>query len=144
MACPFPIWSIYITTNPLNPSSIRPDSAREPFWKGRALVCINDESSADWLKNPEWLWWSWAWETKSINTWDKWSATVISEQSTNYQPSISAYVWKRIEHTNDYNPFDIDTTQDSGNALWNPFVVQVWDSAQKKAVPKQPNPYQPN
>lgn len=143
MDCPFPIWSIFITADKKNPSSIRADTAREPFWKGRALVCVNDESSAAWLKNPEWLWWSWAWTTKSINTWDKWSATVISEQSTNYQPSISVYIWKRVVSTNNYNPFNVDITQDGWKQLLNPYAIQKWDATLNTTVPKMPWPYQP-
>ena len=143
MECPFPIGSIFITVDSKNPSSIRAGTAREPFWKWRAIVCVNDESSAARLKTAWQTGWSWAWTTKTINQWDWWSATVISEQSTNYQPSITAYIWKRIDSTDNYNPFNIDTTQDGWKQLLNPYVIQVWDSTLDTPVPKMPNPYQP-
>lgn len=143
MDCPFPIGSIYITTDSKNPSSIRADTAREPFWKWRAIVCVNDESSAQWLKTPWQTWWSWVRTTKSINTGDEGSATVISEQSTNYQPSITAYIWKRVVSTNNYNPFNVDITQDGWKQLLNPFVIQKRDASLDTTVPKMPQPYQP-
>lgn len=143
MDCPFPMWSIFITTDKKNPSSIRADTAREPFWKGRALVCVNDQSTATWLKNPEGLGGSWTWTTKSITEWDWGSATVISEQSTNYQPSISVYIWKRVPSTNNYNPFNVDVAQDGWKQLLNPYVIQKRDTSLNTTVPKMPDPYQP-
>ena len=143
MDCPFPIGSIYITVDPKNPSSIRADTAREPFWKWRAIVCVNDESSAQWLKTPWQTGWNGTWTTKTITEWDGSSATVISEQSTNYQPSITAYIRKRVVSTNNYNPFNVDIAQDWGKQLLNPYVIQKRDATLNTTVPKMPEPYQP-
>lgn len=137
--CPFPIWSIFITADKKNPSTYRPGTYREPFWKGRTLVCVNDQSTATWLKEPWELWWNWTWTTKTIDTGDKWSATVISEQSTNYQPSISVYIWKRVNNTNNFNPFNIT---DAFQPQWNYFPENVIIDPSTMA-PQQPNPYNP-
>ena len=144
MNCPFPIWSIFITVDKTNPSTIRPETYREPFWKGRAIVCVNDQSVLSWMKTAGQTGGSAGFQTVTVNNWDGSSETVVSGSgtSTNYQPSISAYIWKRVSSTSNFNPFNVDTSQDGGRAVWDPYCIQTLDHWVPK--PQSPNPYYPS
>lgn len=174
--CPFPIWSIFITTDITSPSTIRPGTYREPFWKGRAIVCINDtetdknlqpeteEDPETWetvvtnrrIKGPWWTFWAKAYSKEltivnsSIGTWDSWSAKVVTNITPNddwkitishynYQPSIAAYIWKRVDTTDNFNPFNIDGAFTPTGEVFPKNVIidpqTMW--------PKSPDPYNP-
>lgn len=139
MDCPFPIWAIYITTSPQNPGTTRPGTFREAFWKGRTIVCVNDSAGSSWLREPESTWGSAGFNTVQVHNWEGSAETVVSNTSFNYQPSITAYIRKRVASTNNYNPFNIP---DAFTPTWNVFPKNVIIDPQTMA-PQQPNPYEP-
>lgn len=148
--CPFPIWSIYITTIPTNPTDTRPGTYRMPFGKGRTIVCIDDEETAQNLqriKTPEWTWWTKA-HQHGITQWSvgapceswsmTWDTTNITQASYTFQPSIACYVWKRVRNKGEvtsYNPFNI--TWLSSEELYGKNVIidpSTWEA-------RLPDPY---
>lgn len=147
--CPFPIWAIYITTDPINPTGIRPATYRIPFGKWRTLVCVDDEETnqnLQWLKKPEQTGW-----TKSHQHWIQqwsvgapceswsmtWDTTNITQASFTYQPSITCYMWKRVElnQVTSYNPFNI-TDKTPYELYWENVIID-WATGEAK----QPDPY---
>lgn len=148
--CPFPIWAIFITVDTKNPGTYRPWTYRVPFWEGRAIVCCSTSTTSS-LHNSEVTFWSanedltvvWS----SIRTWDWWGVSVVNEIATaswdwkisHYQPSITAYVWKRVNNTNDFNPYSIPDAYDPS---WDVFPKNVIIDAQT-LWPQQPDPYNP-
>lgn len=149
LECPFPIWSIYITTNPMNPSGIRPKTFWMPFGKWKALVCVDDtetDTNQQWLKTPWQTWWTkkhqhWItqWSVGApCESWSMtWDTTNTTQQQYSYQPSIACYIWKRVEENEvtSYNPFNI--TWISPEALyWDNVIIDA-----NTGEAKQPNPY---
>lgn len=139
--CPFPVGSIFITTTQELPSSIRQNTYRVPFGKGRTLVCVDDASQTAALKTPEQQLGSAALATTSISTGDKWSATVVT-WTVNYQPSITVYMWKRVQNKSEvtkYNWFNIEETEQSIKKIYWDNVIIDYNTLK----PKQPDPYNP-
>ena len=137
--CPFPEWAIYITTSDQIPTAVRPNTYRVPFGKGRCLVCVNDQVEA--LKKVETEFGSAALAQQSISQGDEGSVNVTTWTS-NYQPSITVYMWKRVKNKEDvqrFNWFNIEETPEN--------VMQIyWDNAiidYRTMKPKQPDPYNP-
>jgi hypothetical protein len=137
--CPFPEWAIYITTSDQIPTAVRPNTYRVPFGKGRCLVCVNDQVEA--LKKVETEFGSAALAQQSISQGDEGSVNVTTWTS-NYQPSITVYMWKRVKSKEDvqrFNWFNIEETPEN--------VMQIyWDNAiidYRTMKPKQPDPYNP-
>lgn len=137
--CPFPVGSIFITTDKMIPSWIRQGTYRVPFWKGRCLVCVDDTSQT--LKEAGHEFWS-AWlTTTSVRNWDWWSTTVTTWTS-NYQPSITVYMRKRVSSKSDiqsYNAFNITDQQATDRQIY--WYNAIIDANTQKA--KQPDPYNP-
>jgi len=147
--CPFPIWAIYITTIPTNPTATRPGTYRMPFWKWRTIVCIDDEETnpnLQWMKTVETTWgtkshqhWIQQWSVGApCESWSMtWDTTNITNASFTYQPSITCYVWKRVnrEDVTSYNPFNI-TWISSEELYWENVIVDpnTWEA-------KLPDPY---
>lgn len=159
--CPFPIGSIFITTDKSVPTWIRPGTYRVPFGKGRCLVCVNDESQSENLKTAEkefgtaqtqlTLVW------QSINTWDEWSADVLKDVTpntwwkitiNNYQPSITVYMRKRVYNKTqvpEYNAFNITDEQATDKEIYGENAIYDFKEEEWEIVPKakQPDPYNP-
>ena len=140
--CPFPEWAIYITTSNQIPTAVRPNTYRVPFWKGRCLVCVDDKSQDDNLKEPEKEFWSSALAQQSITQWEEWGSVTVTTGKVNYQPSITVYMRKRVKDKSGvekYNWFNIEETDEN--------VLQIyWDNAIIDAntqKPKKPDPYNP-
>ena len=154
--CPFPIWSIYITTSAQVPTWIRPGTYRVPFGKGRCLVCVDDKSKTEALKTAENEFGAASQQitvTKgSVNEWDEWSTEVVTDVGpaewwkitiSHYQPSITVYMWKRVYNKGDiekYNAFNITEEQMTDNILYG--EQAIIDAETLKA--KQPDPYNPS
>lgn len=146
--CPFPVGAIYITVDPAIPSGIRPGTFRVPFKKGRAIVCVNDESET--LKTPWHEFGSATVPTKTISEWEEWSTTVMNnEWFTNYQPSVTAYIRKRVRQGDPerqkYNAFNITEEQIEDRKLYwdNAIYDYIEESWELKLRAKQPDPYNP-
>lgn len=139
--CPFPVWAIFITTSVMIPSSIRQNTYRVPFGKGRCLVCVNDQSQT--LKNPETEIWTATLAQQSINQWN-WGSVNVTTGTSNYQPSITVYMRKRVKNKSDvqaYNGFNITaTTEQEIKKLYGDNVIIDNNTLQ----PKQPDPYNPD
>lgn len=154
--CPFPIWSIYITTSAQVPTWIRPGTYRVPFGKGRCLVCVDDKSKTEALKTAENEFWAASTQLtlvwQSIETWDAGSADVLTDVTPNewgkvnishYQPSITVYMWKRVYNKWDiekYNAFNITEEQMTDNILYGEQAIIDADTLKAK----QPDPYNPS
>lgn len=139
--CPFPVWSIFITTTTELPSSIRQNTYRVPFGKGRTLVCVDDKSQDANLKEPLKEFGSAAIAKKTVNQWDWWSAEVATA-GTNFQPSITVFIWKRVENKSQvekYNWFNIEETEETIKKIYGDNVI-IDNNTLK---PKQPDPYNP-
>ena len=138
--CPFPIWSIFITTESNIPSNIRPGTFRVPFGKGRTLVCVDDSSST--TNKPEQTLWEATIATMSVAQWDG-SSVTVARAGTNFQPSITAYIWKRVASLSDVtvvNGFNVPTEWEwavTDRQLYWDNVIIDWQTLK----PKQPNPY---
>ena len=143
--CPFPYGGIYITSSVEVPMSTRPGTYRVPFGKWRCLVCVDNTSQYAPLQKSEQTFGSAAVPTKTISEWEEWSTTVMNnEWFTNYQPSITVYMRKRVQ-------FESQMTE------WtNPYQIQEWQWITDKSIynlnvivdpntfkAQQPNPYQP-
>lgn len=139
--CPFPIWSIYITTSAQVPTWIRPGTYRVPFGKGRCLVCVNDKSET--LKNAEVEFGSATLAQQDITQWEEGGTVKVTTATSNYQPSITVYMWKRVYNKWDiekYNAFNITEEQMADNILYG--EQAIIDAETLKA--KQPDPYNPS
>lgn len=136
--CPFPIGAIYITTIPTNPTNTRPRTYRVPFGKWRTIVCVDDSSPT--LKSPNVEFWSGVLAQQEISQGEDGSVKVTTSES-NYQPSITAYIRKRVDKSEvqSYNPFNITDEQATQQQLYGDNVII--DPVTLK--PKQPNPYSP-
>lgn len=153
--CPFPVGSIFITTDYQIPTGIRPNTYRIPFGKGRVLVCVDNESQNVNLKTPEKEFGTVSQQitvTKgSVNEWDEWSTDVVTDVGpaeggkitiSHYQPSITVYMRKRVENKSEvtnFNGFNIEETPENVSHLY-------WDNAiidYRTMQPKKPDPYNP-
>lgn len=159
--CPFPIGSIFITTDKSVPTWIRPGTYRVPFGKGRCLVCVNDETQSENLKTAEKEFGTASTQLTvvkgSVNEWDEWSTDVVTDVTpnqwgvitiNNYQPSITVYMRKRVNNKTEvpeYNAFNISDEQATDmeiyweNAIYD-FAEEEWEIVPKA---KQPDPYNP-
>lgn len=138
--CPFPEWAIFITTSNQIPTWYRPNTYRVPFGKGRCLVCVNDEVQS--LKNVETEFGSAALTQQDITQWEEGGSVKVTTWASNYQPSITVYMWKRVKNKSDvqrFNWFNIEETPEN--------VMQIyWDNAiidYRTMKPKYPDPYNP-
>lgn len=141
--CPFPIWSIYITTSAQVPTWIRPGTYRVPFGKGRCLVCVDDKSQTQALKTAEQEFGSAGLAQQDITQWEEGWTVKVTTATSNYQPSITVYMWKRVYNKWDiekYNAFNITDQQMTDNVLYG--EQAIIDSETLKA--KQPDPYNPS
>lgn len=149
--CPFPIGWIYMTIYPTNPADTRPGTAWVPFGEWRTIVCCSTNPQSA-LHKPQYKFWSASQQLtvvwQSIETWDEWSADVVTDVTPNesgkitiskYQPSITAYVWVRVEKKDvwSYNPFNITEEEASDAYLyWYNVIIDA-----QTLKPMQPNPY---
>lgn len=141
--CPFPIWSIFITTDKTVPTWIRPGTYRVPFGKGRCLVCVDNESQNVNLKTAEKEFGSAGLTQQDITQGEEWGTVKVTTGASNYQPSITVYMWKRVFNKNEvqnYNAFDITAEQASDVELYGDQAII--DANTLKA--KQPDPYNPS
>ena len=133
--CPFPMWSIFITTDDKNPSAYWMQTYRVPYAKGRTLFWVDNKSKIEQLKKVWQEWWSythshwltsgswgdWSWDAKSGNT----------NPASSMPPYITVYMWKRVskeEADNSkefYNPFGIEDTNKvfGNNAIVDPSTI---------------------
>lgn len=142
--CPFPVWAIYITTDKMIPSGIWQWTYRVPFWKGRCLVCVDDASQNVNLKDAEKELWAAALSQQDITQWEEWGTVKVTTWASNYQPSITVYMRKRVENKNSwwwekYNWFNITDQQATDKQLY--WLNAIIDAQTQK--PKQPDPYNP-
>lgn len=138
--CPFPEWAIFITTSDQIPTAIRPNTYRVPFGKGRCLVCVNDQVES--LKKVETEFGSAALTQQDITQWEEGGSVKVTTWASNYQPSITVYMRKRVKNKSEvqrFNWFNIEETPENVMHLY-------WDNAiidYQTMKPKQPDPYNP-
>lgn len=139
MECPFPIWAIFITVSKELPSSIRQWTYREPFGKWKVIMNVKDDVEA--LNAPEKEIWTAALTTQAITQWEEGSSVNVVTSTVNYQPSITAYIRKRVKTDSwTYNAFNIkDETEDENIALYGKNVIIDKDTF----MAQKPNPYKP-
>lgn len=148
--CPFPVWSIFITTSPSNPSAIWMQTYWIPFAKGKTIFWVDNKSKIDKLKKVEQEWGAYTHQhdLESWSGWD-WSGDARAgktKAASSLPPFITVFMWKRVtketaENTKDfYNPYGIENPWD---VLWvNAIVDPETISAEfPNGKPIQDKPY---